>query len=146
MVATNSVGSATAGPFSVTVTNPTPSHPFDADISVNLACPPSVPVHGLGTCTLIVANAGPATARFVTAEIVLPYRLARIWDGWGGSWFGGAGLWSVDSLGSGASITLSVSFVALGPTWGPVFGAAFSFNHDPNYDNNVATAEVNVTG
>ncbi len=105
-----------------------------------------MPVHSLGSCTLTVSNAGPATARFVTAAIALPYHLAPIWGGRSGSWFGGAGLWFVGSLAPGASVSFSVGFVALGPTWGPVLGAAFSFNRDPNVANNIATADVTVTG
>ncbi len=146
VVATNAIGSATAGPFCVTVTTPTPSHPFDADVSASLSCPSSVPAHHQGSCTLTVANAGPAPARFLTAEIVLPEGLARLPASRGGAWFGGAGLWSDRALAPGSSASFSVDFVAFRPTWGPVLGAAFSFTHDPNVANNVATARVDVTG
>ena len=150
VVATNSVGSATAGPFGVTVAMQPPPHPFDADIFAALACPTSLPLNSIGSCTLTVSNLGPATARFVNATLVLPYHLARVWTWWGvpwwgASWFGNSGLFFVGSLAPGTSVTYSVSFIAFGPTWGSVLGAAFSFNHDSNYTNNVATATVTVT-
>jgi hypothetical protein len=144
VVAANDIGSTTAGPFTVAVTTPTPSHPFEADIAAQLSCPTSVAAHHQGSCTVTVANKGPATARFVTAEIVLPFGLARVPAGRGGAWFGGARLWTMGSLAPGSSASFSINFVAIRATWGPVFAAAYSFNRDPNEANNVATARIDV--
>ena len=56
VTATNTVGTATAGPYTVTVTRAA-AH---ADISAALACPAALPAGTAGTCTLTAANGGPA--------------------------------------------------------------------------------------
>ena len=68
--ATNGVGDPTAGPFAVTV-DPAVTSSRDADISAALSCPAMVPVRTVASCSLKVANAGPASAHFVTADIAL---------------------------------------------------------------------------
>ena len=74
VTATNAAGSATAGPFTVTVTKAS----TNADISAALSCPAAMTVGGTGTCTLTVANAGPATASKVVAGILLPSALSEV--------------------------------------------------------------------
>ena len=149
VVAANDVGSATAGPFAV----PVATNSREADISAALSCPATVPVGMGATCTLTVANAGPAAARDVRATLALPRRFWRVsatgggwWfddDGW---WFGHEDLWSVGSLAPGSSASFTVSFRPVDPGDGRVRAAAWSLNPDPNYANNMATATVDVTG
>ena len=100
----------------------------------------------MASCTLTVANAGPATARFVAAGISLPYRFWRVSATPGGLWFGNTGVWFLRSLPPGSSASYTVSFRAsrLGAGW--VWAAGLSRSPDPDHANNVATATVTVTG
>jgi uncharacterized repeat protein (TIGR01451 family) len=142
-MATNAAGVATAGPFSVTVS--TPNNSPDADVSAALSCPASVQVKGIGTCTLTVANAGPATAQFVTVGLTLPHGFTRVSSSAGAMWFGHDAMWSLGTLPSGASVVLTVSFEPR-TTGSPALDAlAISANLDPSYANNVAMATVSIT-
>jgi hypothetical protein len=156
VVATNVAGSATAGPFAVTVA----TNSREADISAALACPPTVPVRTVASCTLTVANAGPATAHFVRAAIELPHRFWRVpapgegwWSdhegGWSdheGGWSDHEDLWFVGRLAPGSSASFTVSFRPPKRGDGTVRASAWSGNPDPDYANNVAVATVVVTG
>ena len=145
VVATNGVGDPTVGPFVVTV-DPVVTSSRDADISAALSCPADVPVWTVATCSLRVANAGPATAHFVTADLALPPGFWRVSASRGGWWFGNAGMWFVGSLGPGSSATLTVRFRATRPGHPSVVAAGLSANPDPNDANNVAVAHIDVTG
>jgi uncharacterized repeat protein (TIGR01451 family) len=143
VIATNGVGSATAGPFTVSVS--TTTDPRLADVSAALSCPATVRVGVDARCTLTVANAGPATARFVTAGIALPFRSWRVSATRGGRWFGNAGVWLVRSLPSRASVDFTVSFRARRAGQLRVVGIGFSGSPDPDHANNVAVVRVDVT-
>ena len=143
VIAANDVGKATAGPFAVTVSSDPTSSP-DADISAAISCPATVEVRTVGSCTLTVLNAGPATAKFVAAGISLPFRFWRVSATPGGLWFGHTGVWFVRSLPAGSSATYTVSFRAQGPGRGWVWAAGMSRSPDPDHANNVATATVTV--
>ena len=143
-MAANGVGSVTAGPFAVSVSSPTTSR--DADVSVALACPSAVAAWTVASCTLTVANAGPATARWLTAGLDLPFRFRPVAATGGGMWFGRARYWFVHSLPSGASEAFSVSFRASAPGQGRVVGVAVSWSPDPDPADNWAVSTVAVTG
>ncbi len=115
-----------------------------ADISASLACPATVHVRTVASCTLTVANAGPATARLVRAGISLPFRLWPL-SAPGSLWFGDSGLWLVHTLAPGASVAFTVSFRALVPGRDSVLAVALSENPDPNFANNLARATVTIT-
>jgi hypothetical protein len=127
VIASNSAGSATAGPFTVNVFE---HHHGNADITTSLHCPAWVQNFGIGTCTLTVSNIGNASASNVFGKIVLPHQLrARTcspsgwfwgWTGWNWGW-----TWSdscsisdntatlqIGTLGAGSSESLSVTFRA----------------------------------
>ena len=149
VVAANDAGKATAGPFAVSVA----TNSREADISAVLSCPATVPVGTVATCTLTVANAGPATARFVRATLELPRRFWRVsatGNGWwfddDGLWFEHEDLWFVGSLAPGSSASFTVSFRPARPGDGTVRAVAWSLNPDPNYANNLTVARVVVTG
>jgi uncharacterized repeat protein (TIGR01451 family) len=116
VVASNSAADATAGPFSVAVSTPPPPSP-DADISAALACPSSIRRGALGSCTLTVSNAGPATARSVTADLALPFGFERV-PGAHGLWIGNVDTWFLGSLDAGSAASFSVNFVAFGSPQG----------------------------
>ena len=144
VAATNGVGDSTAGPFAVTV-NPGVTNSRDADISAALSCPATVPAWTVASCSLKVANAGPAWAHFVTADVLLPRAFWRVSASGGGRWFGNAGLWLVGSLDPGASVTFTVRFRTTRPGLRSVVAAGLSADPDPNYANNVAVARIDVT-
>ncbi len=145
VAATNGVGDPTAGPFAVTV-DPAVTNSRDADISASLSCPATVPVWTVASCSLQVANAGPASAHFVTADIALPRGFWRVSASHGGWWFGNAGMWFVGSLNPGSSATFTVGFRATRPGHQSVVAAGLSASPDPNYANNVVVAHIDVTG
>jgi hypothetical protein len=144
VVATNGGGSASAGPFAVAVSSPV--NPTDADVSVSLSCPASLAARTVGSCTVTVANEGPATARFVAAAVALPFSFSRVGTTGDGFWFGRSVMWFVGPLPSGASRVLTVSFRARTPVPAMLTAAALSENPDPDYANNLATARISVTG
>ncbi len=144
VVATNDVGSATAGPYVVAVSAGTGG--TEADISVALACPAAVPVRTEASCTLTVANAGPAKARYVAAGISLPFWFRRLSATPGALSFGTTTVWFRRSLPAGGSASFTVSFRARRPGHGWVWAAGLARTPDPDHANNVATATVTVTG
>lgn len=79
VTASNSLGSATAGPFTVHVRH------GRIDIDTYLSCTPKVHTGQHGSCTLWVTNAGSSPASDVIAQIALPSQLranycANIWS------------------------------------------------------------------
>ena len=144
VIAANDVGIVTAGPFTVTVSPGTTSH--DADISASLSCPATVPLRTVASCTLTIANAGPAVARFVAAGISLPHRFWRVSATPGARWFGTTGVWFLRTLPAGSTASYSVSFRDWRPGQGWVWAVGVSRSPDPDHSNNVATATVTVTG
>jgi uncharacterized repeat protein (TIGR01451 family) len=156
VAATNVAGNDIVGPFAVTVA----TNSREADISAVLACPATVPVRTVTSCTLTVANAGPATAHFVRAAIELPHRFWRVaspGEGWRsdheGGWSDHEGwrsdhevMWFVGPLARGSSASFTVSFRPAKRGDGTVRATAWSSNPDPDYANNATVATVVVTG
>jgi hypothetical protein len=111
VTATNSVGSATAGPYQVHVK----SH--HAAIDTTLSCTSKVFSGKQGTCTLSVTNVGRFSAPDVTAQVNLPSQLRALSCGhfW---WNSGCKISAntvsenLGTLRPGQTRTLSVVFVA----------------------------------
>jgi uncharacterized repeat protein (TIGR01451 family) len=140
VTATNVAGTATAGPFTVTVTKPSP----DADISAALSCPASLTVGGTGTCTLTVANAGPATASKVIAAIALPAALSETSCSSGCARHANIYTWTVASLASGASAKFTLTVKASRAGTATVLAAAASQSPDPNPLNNISVQQISI--
>jgi hypothetical protein len=68
-------GGASAPQVQQTVTVSPAVPAGDADISAALACPATLTGGHVGTCSLTIANAGPATATRITATTQLPPQL-----------------------------------------------------------------------
>jgi len=141
VTATNAAGSATAGPFTVTVTKAS----SNADISAALSCPAAMTVGGTGTCTLTVANAGPATASKVVAGILLPSALSEVSCTSGCARHANVFTWSLASLASGASAKFTITVKASAAGKVLVLAAAASQNPDPKPLNNISTQEIKIT-
>ena len=140
VTATNPVGTATAGPFTITVTNSAAS----ADLSAALSCPASLTVGGTGTCTLTVANNGPAAASKVIAALALPAALSQVSCSSGCIRHANVDAWTLTSLASGASAKFSVTVKASRAGPATVVAAAASQTRDPKPLNNIAAAQITI--
>jgi large repetitive protein len=140
VTATNVAGHATAGPFTVTVTKPSPN----ADVSAVLSCPASLTVGGTGTCTLAVANAGPATASKVIAAITLPPALSETSCSPGCAQHATLYTWTLSSLADGASAKLSIAVKASRTGTATVLATVVSQNPDPDPRNNISTQQITI--
>ncbi len=143
VVAANSVGNATAGPFTVTMQSTRQSR--DADVTVGLFCPATVHAGSLGSCTFAVHNAGPATAQFVVAGLALPRWFTMVSSSGNAWWWGNDATFFCGPLPAGSTDLYIVNFRPQKTGTGVVGGAAFSLSPDPDWANNVAAASVNVT-
>jgi hypothetical protein len=140
VTATNTAGAATVGPFTITVTKPSPN----ADLSAALACPASMTVGGTATCTLTVANAGPATASKVIAAIALPAALSETSCTPGCTRHANVYTWTLASLASGASATARIILQASKTGTALVLAVAASQNPDPHPLNNIAISQISI--
>jgi YVTN family beta-propeller protein len=141
VTATNAAGTATAGPFSVTVTKAS----SNADISGVLTCPSGITVGHTGTCTLTVADAGPAGASKVVAGVLLPPALSEVSCTSGCARYANVFTWSLASLAKGASAQFSITVKASAAGKVLVLAAAASQNPDPNPLNNISLQQITIT-
>jgi hypothetical protein len=102
VTATNSVGSATAGPFTVRVYRP--GFLPQAVLIVKLHCPASITEAGAATCTLTVTNLGPDAAPRTTAVAQISPALTDKSCSGCRSYFG-ITVWGLSTLAAGASAT-----------------------------------------
>jgi uncharacterized repeat protein (TIGR01451 family) len=143
VTATNDSGTATAGPFTVTVTTATTSS--KADISAALSCPASLTAGGTGTCTLTVANAGPATASNVVAGVLLPPALSEVSCTASCARHRNVFTWTTAALASGASAQFSVTVKANAAGKARVLAVAASQNPDHNPRNNISVQQIAIS-
>jgi uncharacterized repeat protein (TIGR01451 family) len=141
VTATNAVGTATAGPFTVTVT----AASTKADLAAGLSCPASLAVGKTGTCTLTVTNNGPAAAANVFATVALPASLAETSCSTGCAEYGNVVLWRQSSLAAGASVQDAVTVTATRSGLALVLGGAVSSSPDPNPFNNIALTAITLS-
>ena len=141
VTATSTAGTATAGPYTVTVTRAA-AH---ADLSAALTCPATLTARTVGTCTLTAANAGPATARRITAAVLLPPRLAVVSCTAGCTRHCHAVTWTLPALAPGASAQLAVIIRATRPGRVRLLGIAESRTPDPRPRNNTAAQTITIT-
>ena len=141
VTATNTAGTATAGPFTVTVGKAS----SNADISAALSCPAAMTVGGTGTCTLTVANAGPAAASKVVAGVLLPAALSKVSCTSSCARHANVFTWSLASLASGASAKFAITVKASAAGKVAVLAAAASQNPDPKPLNNISIQQIKIT-
>jgi large repetitive protein len=140
VTASNPAGTAIAGPFTVTVAKAVTS----ADISIAMTCPAGLTVGATGTCTLTVANAGPAPASEVAAAVLLPAALSQVSCTGGCARHGNVYTWTLASLASGASAKFAITVKASKTGTALVLALAASQNADPKPLNNIATALISI--
>ena len=153
----NTVSAISTATLTVTATLPVGTWPYDvaattvppasnkADVSVALACPAAMTTGSTGSCTLTVANAGPATAVSVNADILLPDQLKQQSCTPACGRLGNAVTWTLASLASGGSASLAVTVKATDRGSVTVAAAAVARSPDPNLRNNTAAAQVVIT-
>ena len=146
VTATNANGTATAGPFTVTVSAAGGSGSTKADVSAALSCPATLAAGDTGTCTLTVANAGPAAATKVLAGVLLPSRLSEVSCTSDCARHRNVFTWTLDTLASGASDQFSVTVKANAAGKVTVLAAAASRGCDPQPRNNVSVAQITISG
>lgn len=86
--------------------------PVEADTSIALDCPSTVLANDSVTCTITVANDGPAAAENVSLSAVFSSSLTGSTLSGGGTLSGNSISWSSPSLAPSASITLTFSATA----------------------------------
>lgn len=141
VTATNAVGTATTGPFTVTVT----AASTKADVAASLSCPASLSVGKTGTCTLTVTNNGPAAAASLISTVALPAALAETSCSAGCATYGNVILWKQPSLAAGASVQDTVTVKATRSGLAPVLGGAVSSSPDPKPLNNIALTAITIS-
>jgi len=153
VVASNSLGSATAGPFWVKVNQ------FSrANISTYLSCPAKVFTGQRGSCTLWVTNRGFGSAPNVTAQIALPSQLRANYCGFffGCRIINNTAVQNLGTLSPGQTRQLTVFFTARTGfgLWGwhhgfrftvRVVGTAFSSGGFPFFQHAVSSSTAYVT-
>jgi hypothetical protein len=157
VTATNSVGSATAGPYRVYVNN---YRHFGANIDTYLSCTPRVYTDQRGSCTLYVTNRGGSSASNVTAQIALPWQLRADYCGfffyYGCHINGNTAVENLGTLYPGQTRDLTVVFTARTGygLWGwhhgfrftvRVVGSAYSFGSFPFFQNGTSYSNAYVT-
>jgi uncharacterized repeat protein (TIGR01451 family) len=138
---TNQAGTSPATLASKYTYQPTPNR---ADVSAALSCPRAITAGHHGTCTLTVANAGPATAANVTASVLLPANLRTVSCAPGCTRDPATATWTL-ALPSGAKGTFTVTVRACAPGRVTVLAEATDPVPDPDPFNNAATARVSIT-
>jgi hypothetical protein len=142
VTAANAAGTATAGPFAVTVVK---APPPQADLSSQLSCPRTLVPGGSADCTLTVHNAGPASASGVIAATALSLQLRQLSCNLGCVTHGNVTVWKLGSLAAGASATVGITITAVKSGTGLVLGVAGSPVFDPRPLNNLALAVVTIS-
>jgi len=143
VTAANTAGTATAGPFTVTVTR---APPATAALSAKLACPSPVTVGQSATCTLTVTNNGPDPASSVIAAVALAPQLVKTSCSPACASYGNVLAWKDRTLADKATATQSVTFTARRAGTALVLGAAVSATLNPDPLGSVATAKITITG
>jgi len=141
VTATNPAGTATAGPFTVTVT----AASVKADLAAGLSCPGALTVGGTGTCTLTVTNHGPAAAKTVIAAVALPTGLSETSCSSGCVQHGNVVTWSQSLLAAGASAQYTITVKATRAGKALVGAVAVSASPDPSPLNNIALQIITIS-
>ena len=141
VTATNLAGTATAGPFSITVTTATAKQ---ADLAVTLSCPAHLKVGSTGKCTLKITNGGPNAASKVTAAMALPAGLAEVSCSNGCTRDGNVFTWTRAFLAVGGSATHTITVRAAAAGQAQVAANASAATADPHPGNDFTTATIAI--
>jgi uncharacterized repeat protein (TIGR01451 family) len=141
VIAANSLGGTSAGPFDVRVPA---SPPARTALSARLSCPAQAGLHKTAACTLTVRNDGPAPAGHVVAVITLPQGLAKVSCSSGCYGRDHVVAWNDGTLGSSGSATSTVTFAAGQLGVATVRAAANSADWNPVPQSSQTSATIDV--
>ncbi|HWT40160.1 MAG TPA: hypothetical protein VN081_02710, partial [Dongiaceae bacterium] len=116
--------------------------PVNADTSVALSCPATAQVGTAVTCTITATNNGPAAAENATLTALFPSSLTNASLSGGGTMSGQTITWSVPSLASGASTTLTFSATASVAGKARLDASLLQTSQDPDNSNNIIDATI----
>jgi Domain of unknown function DUF11 len=139
VTASNSLGTATAGPFAVAAI-------AQADMAITLSCPRTVQVGHSATCTVTLTNKGPGNAVGAQTAITLPSDLSEASCSAKCAVNGNFVDWGPVSIPNGGTRTYSVTLDATAPGGeSPVLAVVQAANPDPKTINNDYVEVINVT-
>ena len=117
----------------------------DADLSLNKSVNNATPaLNGNVVFTIVVANTGPSAAQNVTVADLLPSGLSFVSSDAGGGYDAGTGVWTVGSIGSGATATINITATVTGHSAITNSATVSSTTFDPATANNTDDATVDV--
>jgi hypothetical protein len=141
VTATNPGGTATAGPYKVSVTSKAPK----ADVAAALSCPKTLTKGTTGTCSLSVINYGPQKAQDPTVSATLNAALSEVsCTGGCAAQGGGMFVWNAASLAAGTSVDYTITVKAAKKGTGLVVMDASASTSDPSPLNNVASSQITI--
>jgi hypothetical protein len=143
VIASNGVSpSATAGPFTVTVSAPAGQ---TADLAISVGGPTTAAKGATVTYTAVVRNVGPATAaKPLLVMAVGPGATVVSAAPSGGKGAGGIWSWTLPNLAAGQSVTLTISVRLSIPGTVIAAGTVGSTTKDPKLANNLAFVATTV--
>jgi Bacterial Ig domain/Domain of unknown function DUF11/Putative Ig domain len=141
VTAVNPAGAVTTSTYTVPVSSSTPK----ANLVATLSCPVTMPLGATASCTVKVANQGPATAEAVRIEVALK-NLKLTKAGCTGGCSGTARVfrWSKASLADGATVSYQITVTGAKTGEGLLLLEASSNTADSVPGNNVVTKEIRV--
>ncbi|HEY4095539.1 MAG TPA: Ig-like domain-containing protein [Baekduia sp.] len=120
--------------------------PLVADLAADVSVNPSAALLGsLVVVTMTVTNAGPSTPNGATASLPLPSGLVfSSASPTQGTYDPGTGTWTIGSLASGTTATLTINATAVQLGTIPITGTASSATFDPSTADNESSTSVEV--
>jgi uncharacterized repeat protein (TIGR01451 family) len=119
--------------------------PVDADLSVALDCPATAYLGDGVTCTITATNNGPAPSQNATLSAVFPAMFSGATVAGGATLSGQNITWTVPSLASGDSATITLSATASVSGKGRLNAAVLQTSPDPDNSNNFTSSTLVIS-
>lgn len=118
--------------------------PVDADSSVAVNCPSGANVGDTVTCSITVANNGPAASENASLAAIFPASFSNVSLSSAGTLSGQHITWTVPSLNSGDTVTLSLTATLSASGKQRLNAALLQTSPDPNTSNNITVSTITV--
>ncbi len=119
--------------------------PIDADSSVALSCPSIVHVGDAVSCTITIANSGPAASSDATLTALVPGSLSSLSiTGAGATLSGRTITWAASAFASGDSQTITLSGTASTASKAQFSASLLQTSPDPDNSNNIARSVLTI--
>jgi Big-like domain-containing protein/uncharacterized protein DUF11/putative Ig domain-containing protein len=139
VTAANAVGTATAGPYAVTVTT---FPPPEADLAAVLQCTAHLRVGAVGKCTMAIDNFGPDAAAGASESVSLPAGLAEVSCTRSCARDGNVVIWAKAYIPYGDVVDFIVHVQAITAGQMQVAGSVTARTRDPQPGDNFAAATI----